>query len=116
MTLWDIATTILPLILVLGLLYAALLFVRKSGFTVGKNNSRIAPIKVISTQAIMQKKFVSIVKVEDSYLVLGISENSINLLKELDSVKEIGKEDDENKNRTSKKSFKEVMKENLGMK
>jgi flagellar biosynthetic protein FliO len=111
MTVWDMLIAILPLILVLGLLYAALLFVRKSGFQFGKNRNNISQIKVISTQAIMNKKFISIVKVQDSYLVLGVSENSINLLKELDTI-----EEEVENNLQPKQTFSEVFKENLGMK
>jgi len=112
MTIWEMLTTILPLILILGLLYAALLFVRKSGFLLNKNQRKLSQIKVVSTQAIMSKKYISVVKVEGSYLVLGISENSINLLKELDSIEEENSEDNEKE----KKTFLEVFKRNLGTK
>ena len=60
----------------------------------------------------MSKKFISVVKVQGSYLVLGISDNSINLLKELDSIEEEKSEDNENE----KKTFSEVFKQSLGMK
>ncbi len=106
----DILTTILPLILVLGLLYAALVFVRKSGFAFGSKQKKYSKIKVVSTQAIMPKKFVSIVKVKDKYLVLGVSENSINLLKEFDSMDE---DSDDDPRDTQK--FSEVLKNNLGV-
>lgn len=108
----DILTTLVPLFLVVGLLYAALLFIRKSGLVLGKGENKISQIKVISTQSIMHKKFVSIVKVQNSYLVLGIAENSVTLLKELDS---IGDEinDDES---TEKPKFSELLKQNIGMK
>ena len=108
----DIITTILPLFLIVGLLYAALLFIRKSGIVLGKNKNNISQIKVVSTQSIMHKKFISIVKVQNSYLVLGIAENSITLLKELDAI-------DENKEETEvieKPKFSELFKKNMGMK
>jgi flagellar protein FliO/FliZ len=108
----DILTTILPLFLVVGLLYAALIFVRRNGIKLGTGKGKISPIKVISTQAIMPKKFVSIVKVEDSFLVLGVSENSITLLKELD---EINEDNDENESVENPK-FSEIFKQNLGLK
>ena len=108
----DILTTILPLFLVVGLLYAALIFVRKNGINFGKNQGKLSQVKVISTQAIMPKKFVSIVKVQDSYLLLGVSENSITLLKELDSIDE---DDNENSN-NEKPKFSEIFKQNLGLK
>ncbi len=112
MSTWDVLSTILPLFLVVGLLYVALLFIRKNNITIGKNKSKLSQIKIISTQSIMPKKFVSIVKVQDSYLVLGIAENTITLLKELDTVTE---ENDENEN-TTKPKFSEILKQNLGMK
>ena len=112
MTIWDMLVAILPLILVLGLLYAALIFVRKSGYQFGKNANKISQIEVISTQAIMNRKFISIVKVQNSYLVLGVSENSINLLKELDSIDE----DIAGDNVTTQQSFSTVFKQNLGIK
>ncbi len=112
MTIWEMLTTILPLILVLGLLYAALLFVRKSGFVINKNQRRLSQIKVISTQAIMSKKYITVVKVQGSYLILGISDNSINLLKEIDSIEEENSEDNEKE----KQTFLEIFKQNLGMK
>ncbi|MBU0474900.1 MAG: flagellar biosynthetic protein FliO [Bacteroidetes bacterium] len=112
MGIWDVLTAILPLILIVGLLYATLIFVRKSGFTVGKSQNKMSKIKVISSQAIMNKKFISIVKVQNSYLVLGIAENSITLLKELDSIDE---DIDENEVK-EKLKFSEVLKQNLGMK
>lgn len=108
----DILTTILPLFLIVGLLYAALIFVRRNGIKLGSGKGNISQIKVISTQAIMPKKFVSIVKVENSFLVLGVSENSITLLKELD-------EFDENKDvveSADKPKFSELFKQNLGLK
>ena len=108
----DILTTLLPLFLVVGLLYAALLFIRKSGIVMGKNQSKISQIKVISTQSIMHKKFVSIVKVQNSYLVLGIAENSITLLKELDAIDQ----DDEGIKVTTKPKFSELFKQSMGMK
>jgi flagellar biosynthetic protein FliO len=112
MTILDMLIAILPLILVLGLLYAALIFVRKSGFQFGKNGNNISQIRVISTQAIMNRKFVSIVKVQNSYLVLGVSENSINLLKELDNIDDDVVVD----NTTEQQSFSTVFKQSLGMK
>lgn len=112
MSIVDILTTILPLFLVVGLLYAALFFVRKGGFVLGNKQNEISQLKVISTQSIMHKKYVSIVKVQNSYLVLGISENSINLLKELDSLDEM----DEDMQTPVKSKFSEIFKQNLGMK
>lgn len=112
MSIVDILTTILPLFLVVGLLYAALLFVRKGGFVLGNKQNKISQLKVISTQTIMHKKYVSIVKVQNSYLVLGISENSITLLKELDSLDEMNGDIQTQE----KPKFSDIFKQNLGLK
>jgi len=109
----EVLTAILPMILILVLLYAALIFVRRSGFAIGKNQNKLMQIKVISTQAIMHKKFISIVKVKDSYLVLGVAENSITLLKELDSYNDDNNEEVEHE---TKAKFSDVFKHNLGIK
>ncbi len=112
MSVVDVFTTVLPLFLIVGLLYAALWFIRKNGIVVGKNQNKISQLKVISTQSIMHKKFISVVKVQDTYLVLGISENSITLLKELDSLEENNNEDET----STKQTFSEIFKQNLGIK
>ena len=51
-------------------------------FSLPKGKSNILNIKVLSSQMLMPKKFISIVKVQDKLLVLGVSESGINLLKE----------------------------------
>jgi flagellar protein FliO/FliZ len=68
-------------------------------------------IEVLSTQPIMPKKYLSLIKVRDKVLVVGMSENSISLLKEIDY-------DDSftNKEKQKNESFSELLKKNLGMK
>lgn len=65
------------------MLYGLLLFVKKYSFKRGGN--ALQNIKVLSNQMIMPKKFLSVVKVKDKLLILGVCENSINLLKEIDA-------------------------------
>jgi flagellar protein FliO/FliZ len=81
MTFLDALKLFLPLILICGLLYGLLIFVKKFSFKKGKNSP--LNIKVVNSQMIMPKKFISVVKINDKLLVLGISEGSINLLKEV---------------------------------
>ncbi len=109
MTIMEVLKTLLPLFLVIGLLYGALLFVRKYGINFNNAKGGNSLIKVISTKAIMPKKFVSIVKVDDKYFVLGISDNSVNLIKELDDFSSDDKEVDAAKQST----FLDMLKKNM---
>lgn len=114
MDFFDVLKALLPLVLVIGLLYAVLLFIKRKGITVTGKRSKIFNIDVLSTQSIMPKKYISVVRVENKYLVLGVSEQSINLLKELDV--------DENRMdeladvESPKNNFLDILKKNLGMK
>jgi flagellar protein FliO/FliZ len=65
------------------MLYGLLVFVKKYSFKRG--GSSLLNIKVINNQMIMPKKFLSVVKVKDKLLILGISDNNITLLKEIDA-------------------------------
>jgi len=114
MGLLDVLKALFPLVLVIGLLYAALIFIKRKGIAVTGKRSKIFAIDVLSTQTILPKKYISVVRVEDKYLVLGVSEHSINLLKELD----VDENDIEQLSEieTSKTNFLDSLKKNLGMK
>ena len=64
MSFFEIIKLIFPLLIISLMLYGLLL---------------------LSNQMIMPKKFLSVVKVKDKLLILGVSENNINLLKEIDA-------------------------------
>ena len=109
----DIIKTFLPLVLIVGLLYGVLYFIKKYGITVKGSKSSIVPIKVLNTQMIMPKKYITVVKVEGKLLLLGISENSVSLLKELETdANEITQITPDSKN----PSFLEILKQNIGIK
>ncbi len=114
MTLLGILKAVIPLLLIVGLLYGVLIFVKKYGLSFkGKTNHGSPNIKVISSQMIMPKKFISVVKVEEKLLVLGISEHSINVLKELESSSVSHNEIIE---KSDKENFLSILKKNLGFK
>ncbi|GBD88086.1 flagellar biosynthesis protein FliO [bacterium BMS3Abin03] len=107
----DLLKALLPLILIIGLLYAALYFLKKYSFRGKGKESGILNIRVLSNKMIMPKKFISVVRVEDKLFVLAISENSITLLEEINSpndstIPSIHKE---------KESFLAALKKNIGM-
>ncbi len=108
---YDVIKVFFPLLLIVGLLYTVLHFVKKSGFSIRNNSSKIYKnlnIKVVSNQMIMPKKFISIVKIKDKFLVLGVSENSINMLKEFDD--EIEYEEHVNNEKGSENNFLSILK------
>ena len=88
MSFFDIVKAFVPLILIVGLLYAVLYFVRKNGITIKGKKSSLVKIEVLSTQSIIPKKYISVVRVQDKFLILGISDNSVSLLKEIEGIDE----------------------------
>jgi len=114
MDFFDIIKALFPLVVVVGLLYAVLIFIKRKGITVTGKRSKLVSIDVVSMQAIMPKKYISVVKVEENYLVLGISEHSINLLKELNEDEiHITPQDEVS---AEKINFFDALKKNIGMK
>jgi flagellar protein FliO/FliZ len=61
---------------------------------------------------IMPKKFISIVRVKDKLLVLGVSDNSITLLKELEPSEEAEEIPNNQKNDNN---FLDLLRKNLGL-
>jgi flagellar protein FliO/FliZ len=111
---FDLIKAFIPLLLLVGLLYGVLVFVKKYGIKFkGKNDLSSLKIKVLSNQMIMPKRFISVVKIEDKKLVLGISEHSITLLKELNSeVNDLEIRKDE----PGKDNFLDILRKNFGLK
>lgn len=113
MTFLDILKALIPLLLIVGLLYGVLFLIKKYGISFkGKKNGSVN-INVLSSQMIMPKKYISVVKVEEKLLVLGVSENSITLLKELDKPTEVNKP---YAVKEEKNNFLDLLKKNLGLK
>jgi flagellar protein FliO/FliZ len=80
---FEIIKLIFPLLLLVGLLFGLLVIVRRIQF---KGSSVIhSNIKVVHTLMLMPKKYLSFVKINDKVVVLGVSENNISMIKELNS-------------------------------
>lgn len=102
------------LFVLFGVMYALLFFVKKYMFSFTPKGGQAVDIKVLSTRAIMPKKFVTMVKIQGKIYVLGISENSVNLIDKLDDAElEISGTEIDSK---QVPSFKDLLKKNLGMK
>jgi len=113
MSFFDLLKAFFPLILMVGLLYAVLRYVKGKSFSLNAKNDSPVKIKVMSSQLIMPKKYISVVRLNDKYLVLGVSENSISLLKEIDH---IPVPEDENKPVINEKNnFLDMLKKNMAI-
>jgi flagellar protein FliO/FliZ len=112
MSLFDILKSFLPLILIIGLLYAVLYFIKKNGISLGGKKSNLIKIEVLSTQSIMPKKYISVVRIQDKFLILGISDHSVSLLKEVENIEL----DELPALPGNKENFMDIFKKNIGMK
>ena len=112
MSFFDIVKAFIPLVVIIGLLYGVLVFIKKYGISIKGNKPGSIPINVLSSQMIMPKKFISVVKVADKLLILGVSDGSITLLKELEQTPE-----PENSflPQNVKNNFVDLLKKNLGI-
>jgi flagellar protein FliO/FliZ len=107
----DLLQAFIPLVLILALLYGVLFFIKRKGFRLNPLQSKINGVEVLSTQTIMPKKFISLIKVQDKVLLVGMTDNNMTLLKEFDY------EEDSNENEIAgKDSFSDIFKKNLGIK
>lgn len=113
MTFFDIIKSFIPLVLILGLLFGVLILVRKYSFSLSGKKQRSVNVDVIYNQLILPKKYLSLIRVQDKLLVLGISESSITLLKELDYN---SFQDSESLANENKPNFVDIFKQNLGIK
>jgi flagellar protein FliO/FliZ len=108
----DIVNTILPLFLILGLLFLALVMIRKYSFSINRKKTNLLKIEVMNNHLILPKKYISVVRVEDKLFLLGISEGNVTLLKEYD----YKPTDDKDTNPGDiKQTFKDLLKQNLGL-
>lgn len=93
MSFFEILKLVFPLFLIVVMLYGVLLFVKKYQFKGSKLSSE--NLRIITTLMLMPKKYLSVVKVNDKVLILGLSEQSITLLKEM-NIEELNLPDDSN--------------------
>lgn len=115
MDFFSIVKIIFLLLLILGMVYGALFLMKKYVYVTDKKGSKLIKIRVLSTQMILPKKFIQVVQVHDKILVLGISEHSVNLLKEFEGLSET-LNDYDNSTLEFKDNFLDILKKNLGMK
>ena len=98
----------------MGVMYGMLYFVKKYMYSFDKKGSSDSRIQVLSTQTILPKKFVSVIKYNDSVYLLGVSDQSVNLIDKLSS-NHLDEENEENSN-LEKPNFLQLLKNNMGIK
>lgn len=111
---WDIIQIFIILAVMAGIMYGLLFLVKKYLYTFDKNGTNNSKIKIISTQAILPKKFVSVIQFNNNVYLLGISEQSVNLIDKIDENK-FNQESSENLEKP-KPNFLSLLKTNMGLK
>ncbi|MCB0729979.1 MAG: flagellar biosynthetic protein FliO [Ignavibacteriae bacterium] len=97
-----------------GFMYGLLYFVKKYLFSFDQKASSDSKVKVISTQTLLPKKFLSVVEFNDNIYLLGISDQSINLIDKLDQA--FSENLNQAKTNTEKPNFLQLLKSNMGIK
>jgi flagellar protein FliO/FliZ len=111
---WDIMYVFAILVVLAGILYGVLYLMKRFLYGGKLSQSGGMSIEVIANQVLMPKKYISIVKINEKLLVLGISEQSIT---HLDTIEEIPPELLAlAASRENKPNFWDLMKQNLGKK
>ncbi len=113
MNYWDIAKIFLILFVMLGVMYLLLYLVKKYLYTVDTKKSNSYKINILSTQTLLPKKFVSVIKIKNKVYILGVADNSVNLIDKMDDLS------DENTytsiNSEEKLTFLQLLKKNMGL-
>ena len=95
-------------------MYGLLYLVKKYLYSYEKKGNSDSRVQVLSTQAILPKKFVSVVKFNESVYLLGVSDQSVNLIDKLDS--EIMENHSDDDLKPEKHNFLQLLKSNMGIK
>lgn len=111
---WDVIQIFLILGAMMGLLYALLYLVKKYFYSFEKKGGANSKVQILSTQAILPKKYVSVIKFNESVYLLGVSDQSVNLIDKVGSSLD-EESSDENKD-SERPNFLKLLKNNMGIK
>lgn len=114
MSTWDIIQIFLILGAMAGIMYGMLFLVKKYLYSFEKKGGSDTRVQVLSTQTILPKKYVSIVRFNDWVYVLGVADQSVNLIDKVDSsyLEKIEKTE----TGEAKPNFLKLLKSNMGIK
>lgn len=106
-----ILKTIFYFILLIAMMYGILYLVKRFAFSYNAKGKSSMQMDVIATKMIMPKKYISVIQVHKKVFLIGVSDNSVNLISELDEIPPI---EDLEQEAGDKKSFFDYMKQNMG--
>ncbi|MCF8240181.1 MAG: flagellar biosynthetic protein FliO [Melioribacteraceae bacterium] len=107
---WDFVNVFLVLGVMILVFYFSMKLLKKyMGQSYNTKNSPVA-IEIIHSKVILPKKYLSVVKVNNEFYLLGISDQNINLIEKMKDI-DYNPSETENKGRT----FFSYFKENMGM-
>lgn len=92
----DFFTLLSMLIMVFVILYSSVVFTKYLGNKTISSRGFTKNMKIVEMLPVSQEKSVAVVEVVGKYYMLGISNNNINLIKELDEFPIDIKEDESN--------------------
>lgn len=81
----DIVKILSVLLLLLGAMFGILWLMKRFIYKFDTKANNSLGIRVLTTQAILPKKYISLVKFKDRVFLLGISDNAINLIDKVDA-------------------------------
>ena len=97
----------------MGIMYAILYFVKKYLYSFDNNKSN-SKVSIISTQTILPKKYVSVIEFNNCTYLIGVSDQSVNLIDKFNSENIINHvTESENIGKTN---FLKLLKSNMGIK
>lgn len=111
MSFLDIIKSFIPLLIIFMLLFGVLWLVKRYSSSLSGKKMQSLNVDILHNQLILPKKYLSLVRVQNKILLLGISENNITLLKELDDVLT----NDDSIMNENKPNLIEIIKQNLGV-
>ena len=114
MSAWDIIQIFLILAIMMGVMYAILYFVKKYMYSFDNQNKSTSKVSIISTQTILPKKYVSVIEFNNFTYLIGVSDQSVNLIDKFNS-ETIANKDFESDN-IEKTNFLKLLKSNMGIK
>ncbi|MCP5063254.1 MAG: flagellar biosynthetic protein FliO [Ignavibacteriae bacterium] len=113
MSTWDVVKIFLILGAMMGIMYALLYMVKKYFYSFEKKGEESTNVQVLSTQVILPKKFVSVIRFNNATYLLGVSEQSVNLIDKIDFLNETENIEITNEERPN---FLSLLKKNMGFK
>lgn len=116
MSTWDIVQIFLILAVMMGIMYGLLYLVKKYLYSFDKEGSKESKVHIISTQTILPKKYVSVIQFNNTLYLLGVSDQSVNLIDKIDPSILESNEQPEQKSTGEKLNFLKLLKNNMGIK